>query len=57
VIAPSMSRAFAEAAAPSLSCRMGDTGVIREAKRLGLVACIPGVATPTEAFAADCRRR
>jgi 2-dehydro-3-deoxyphosphogalactonate aldolase len=29
----------------------GDTGVVREAKRLGLV-CIPGVATPTEAFAA-----
>ena len=28
-----------------------DTGVIREAKRQGLV-CIPGVATPTEAFAA-----
>ena len=28
-----------------------DTAVIREAKRLGL-ACIPGVATPTEAFAA-----
>src|SRR5437764_2832087 len=29
----------------------GDTAVIREAKRLGLT-CIPGVATPTEAFAA-----
>jgi len=29
----------------------GDTAVVREAKRLGLV-CIPGVATPTEAFAA-----
>ena len=28
-----------------------DTGVIREAKRQGLV-CVPGVATPTEAFAA-----
>lgn len=28
-----------------------DTDVIREAKRLGLV-CVPGVATPTEAFAA-----
>lgn len=28
-----------------------DVAVIREAKRLGLV-CIPGVATPTEAFAA-----
>jgi 2-dehydro-3-deoxyphosphogalactonate aldolase len=29
----------------------GDLAVIREAKRLGLV-CLPGVATPTEAFAA-----
>ena len=29
----------------------GDTAVVRESKRLGL-ACIPGVATPTEAFAA-----
>jgi 2-dehydro-3-deoxyphosphogalactonate aldolase len=29
----------------------GDVAVIREAKRLGL-ACLPGVATPTEAFAA-----
>ena len=29
----------------------GDPAVIREAKRLGLV-CVPGVATPTEAFAA-----
>lgn len=29
----------------------GDVAVIREAKRLGLV-CLPGVATPTEAFAA-----
>jgi len=29
----------------------GDTAVIREAKRLGLT-CIPGVATPTEAFSA-----
>src|SRR5512140_3531366 len=29
----------------------GDTRVIREAKRQGLV-CVPGVATPTEAFAA-----
>src|SRR5947207_13083225 len=29
----------------------GDTAVVREAKRLGLT-CIPGVATPTEAFAA-----
>src|SRR5439155_19084779 len=29
----------------------GDTAIVREAKRLGLV-CIPGVATPTEAFAA-----
>jgi 2-dehydro-3-deoxyphosphogalactonate aldolase len=28
-----------------------DTTVVREAKRLGLV-CVPGVATPTEAFAA-----
>lgn len=28
-----------------------DTAVVREAKRLGLV-CLPGVATPTEAFAA-----
>jgi 2-dehydro-3-deoxyphosphogalactonate aldolase len=28
-----------------------DTAIIREAKRLGLV-CVPGVATPTEAFAA-----
>jgi 2-dehydro-3-deoxyphosphogalactonate aldolase len=28
----------------------GDLAVIREAKRLGLV-CLPGVATPTEAFA------
>lgn len=28
----------------------GDTSVVREAKRLGLV-CVPGVATPTEAFA------
>ena len=28
-----------------------DLGVIREAKRVGLV-CLPGVATPTEAFAA-----
>ena len=28
-----------------------DTAVIREAKRLGMV-CLPGVATPTEAFAA-----
>jgi 2-dehydro-3-deoxyphosphogalactonate aldolase len=27
-----------------------DTAVVREAKRLGLV-CLPGVATPTEAFA------
>ena len=29
----------------------GDTSVVREAKRQGLV-CVPGVATPTEAFAA-----
>jgi len=29
----------------------GDTRIVREAKRQGLV-CIPGVATPTEAFAA-----
>jgi 2-dehydro-3-deoxyphosphogalactonate aldolase len=29
----------------------GDTAVVREAKRQGL-ACVPGVATPTEAFAA-----
>jgi len=29
----------------------GDVEIIREAKRLGL-ACLPGVATPTEAFAA-----
>ena len=29
----------------------GDTSVIRESKRQGLV-CVPGVATPTEAFAA-----
>jgi 2-dehydro-3-deoxyphosphogalactonate aldolase len=29
----------------------GDAGVILEAKRLGLI-CIPGVATPTEGFAA-----
>jgi 2-dehydro-3-deoxyphosphogalactonate aldolase len=29
----------------------GDLAVVREAKRLGLVCC-PGVATPTEAFAA-----
>ena len=29
----------------------GDVAVVREAKRLGLV-CLPGVATPTEAFAA-----
>src|SRR6202158_3351852 len=29
----------------------GDVAIIREAKRLGL-ACLPGVATPTEAFAA-----
>jgi 2-dehydro-3-deoxyphosphogalactonate aldolase len=29
----------------------GDTALIREAKRQGLV-CVPGVATPTEAFAA-----
>jgi 2-dehydro-3-deoxyphosphogalactonate aldolase len=29
----------------------GDVAVIREAKRLGLT-CVPGVATPTEAFAA-----
>ena len=29
----------------------GDTAVVREAKRQGLV-CVPGVATPTEAFAA-----
>ena len=28
-----------------------DTAIVREAKRLGLV-CLPGVATPTEAFAA-----
>jgi 2-dehydro-3-deoxyphosphogalactonate aldolase len=28
----------------------GDVAIVREAKRLGLV-CIPGVATPTEAFA------
>lgn len=28
-----------------------DTAVIREAKRLGMI-CVPGVATPTEAFAA-----
>jgi 2-dehydro-3-deoxyphosphogalactonate aldolase len=29
----------------------GDGAIVREAKRLGLV-CLPGVATPTEAFAA-----
>ena len=29
----------------------GDTAVIRESKRQGLI-CVPGVATPTEAFAA-----
>jgi 2-dehydro-3-deoxyphosphogalactonate aldolase len=29
----------------------GDVAIVREAKRLGLL-CIPGVATPTEAFAA-----
>jgi 2-dehydro-3-deoxyphosphogalactonate aldolase len=29
----------------------GDVAIVREAKRLGLV-CLPGVATPTEAFAA-----
>lgn len=29
----------------------GDTAIVREAKRQGMV-CIPGVATPTEAFAA-----
>ena len=29
----------------------GDTAIIREAKRLGLI-CTPGVATPTEGFAA-----
>jgi 2-dehydro-3-deoxyphosphogalactonate aldolase len=29
----------------------GDTRIVREAKRQGLV-CVPGVATPTEAFAA-----
>ena len=29
----------------------GDVAIVREAKRLGLV-CVPGVATPTEAFAA-----
>src|ERR1700693_6380977 len=30
---------------------LGDVAIVREAKRLGLV-CVPGVATPTEAFAA-----
>jgi len=29
----------------------GDVAIVREAKRLGLL-CVPGVATPTEAFAA-----
>jgi 2-dehydro-3-deoxyphosphogalactonate aldolase len=29
----------------------GDVAVVREAKRLGMI-CLPGVATPTEAFAA-----
>jgi 2-dehydro-3-deoxyphosphogalactonate aldolase len=29
----------------------GDVGIVREAKRLGML-CVPGVATPTEAFAA-----
>ncbi len=29
----------------------GDVAIVREAKRLGLI-CLPGVATPTEAFAA-----
>src|SRR5205809_6734704 len=29
----------------------GDVAIVREAKRLGML-CVPGVATPTEAFAA-----
>jgi 2-dehydro-3-deoxyphosphogalactonate aldolase len=44
-------RRVAEAGGKLIVMPHGDVAVVREAKRLGLV-CLPGVATPTEAFAA-----
>ena len=44
-------RRVAEAGGKLIVMPHGDVAIVREAKRLGLV-CLPGVATPTEAFAA-----
>lgn len=51
VLDPAMVGRVGEAGGRLIVMPHGDTAVIREAKRLGL-ACTPGVATPTEAFAA-----
>ena len=51
VIAPSDVARVRDSGGALIVMPHGDTAVIREAKRLGLT-CIPGVATPTEAFAA-----
>ena len=51
VIAPSDVARVRDAGGALIVMPHGDTNVIRESKRLG-VTCVPGVATPTEAFAA-----
>lgn len=51
VIAPSDVARVRDAGGALIVMPHGDTEVIRESKRVGLT-CIPGVATPTEAFAA-----
>ena len=51
VIEPRDVAAVREAGGALIVMPHGDLEVVREAKRLGMV-CMPGVATPTEAFAA-----
>ena len=51
VLAPSQIREVADAGGRLIVMPHADTAVIAEAKRAGLW-CVPGVATPTEAFAA-----
>ncbi|WP_266172052.1 2-dehydro-3-deoxy-6-phosphogalactonate aldolase [Dyella subtropica] len=51
VLSPSVVREVADAGGRLIVMPHADTAVIAEAKRAGLL-CVPGVATPTEAFAA-----
>ncbi|MDX6750955.1 2-dehydro-3-deoxy-6-phosphogalactonate aldolase [Geminicoccaceae bacterium 1502E] len=51
VTSPAAAGQVVEAGGRIIVMPHGDVGVIREAKRLGAF-CVPGVATPTEAFAA-----